>query len=401
MAFRHFRESALIFTFLKAILEERSYLMELAANNRTWAEINLSALKHNLDLARATGKKVMCVIKANAYGHGAVECGRFLEKNGADAFAVASLSEAIELRNAEIRLPILILGYTPPEYTELLLQYDVMQTAVDEEHAQALSDAAQALGAKLKIHIKLDTGMSRLGLFAQGTETAKEAAQSILRISSMQGLYVEGMFTHFAIADEERGNEYSAWQLQNYLTVLNILERNGARPPVCHASNSACILYHPEAKFDMVREGIMLYGLYPSSVPQQGPLKPVMALKSHVVQLKEFPAGTTISYGRTYEADKPITCAVICAGYADGLPRRLSSRFEMNINGRFYKQIGRVCMDMCMADVTGSDVKRGDEVTLFGHPGISIEHAAKEVGTINYELTCVVTPRVRRVYIND
>jgi alanine racemase len=342
----------------------------------------------------------MCVIKANAYGHGAVECGRYLEKHGADAFAVASLGEAKELRDAGITLPILILGYTPPEYTELLLKYDAAQTAVDEDHAKALSDAAQKLSARLKIHIKLDTGMSRLGLFAQGEEAAADAARSALRISSMQGLEVEGMYTHFAIADEERGNDYTAWQFNNYLTVLNILKKAGARPPVCHASNSACILYHPEAQFDMVREGIMLYGLYPSSVPQQGPLKPVMALKSRVVQIKEFPADTTVSYGRTYEADKPISCAVICAGYADGLPRRLSGRFEVSINGRFYKQIGRVCMDMCMVDVTGSDVKRGDEVTLFGHPGISIEEAATQVGTINYELTCLVTPRVRRVYIN-
>jgi alanine racemase len=329
-----------------------------------------------------------------------VECGRYLEKNGADAFAVASLSEAAELRNAGITLPILILGYTPPEYTELLLKYDAAQTAVDEDHAKALSDAAQKLRARLKVHIKLDTGMSRLGLFAQGEEAAADAARSALRISSMQGLEVEGMYTHFAIADEECGNDYTVWQFNNYLTVLNILKKAGARPPVCHASNSACILYHPEAQFDMVREGIMLYGLYPSSVPQQGPLKPVMALKSRVVQIKEFPADTTVSYGRTYEADKPITCAVICAGYADGLPRRLSGRFEVSINGRFYKQIGRVCMDMCMVDVTGSDVKRGDEVTLFGHPGISIEEAATQVGTINYELTCLVTPRVRRVYIN-
>ncbi|HWS30491.1 MAG TPA: alanine racemase [Clostridia bacterium] len=374
--------------------------MELAANCRTWAQIDLSALKFNLGFAKAGGSKVMCVIKANAYGHGAVECGRFLEKNGADAFAVASLSEAAELRDARITLPILILGYTPPEYIKLLLKYDVLQTAVDEEHAQALSDAALNLGARLKTHIKLDTGMSRLGLFAQGEEAAKEAAQAALRISSMRGLQVEGMFTHFAIADEECGSDYTAWQLNNYLTVIRILEKAGARPPVCHAANSACILGHPEVRFDMVREGIMLYGLYPTSVPQQGPLKPVMALKSRVVQIKEFPSGTTVSYGRTYEADKPVTCAVICAGYADGLPRRLSGRFEVNINGRFYKQIGRVCMDMCMADVTGSDVKRGDEVTLFGPPGISIERAATEVGTINYELTCLVTPRVKRMYIN-
>ena len=372
--------------------------MELASNYRTWAEIDLGALKHNLGLAKATGKKVMCVIKANAYGHGAVECGKFLEKNGADMFAVASVGEAAELRNAGLNLPLLVLGYTPPEYAPLLLHYDAMQTAVDEEHARALSDEAQKAGGRLKTHIKLDTGMSRLGLFAQGKPAAEDAAQAVLRISSLKGLEINGLFTHFAAADEERGNDYTAWQLENYLTVLRVLETKGARPPLCHTSNSACILGHEETRVDMVREGIMLYGLYPDSVPKEGPLKPVMTLKSRVVQVKEFPAGATISYGRTFTANAPMTCAVICAGYADGLPRKLSSRFEVCINGRFYPQVGRVCMDMCMVDISAGGVHRGDEATLFGAPGISAEQAAAIAGTINYELTCLVTPRVRRVY---
>ncbi|MEN6471404.1 MAG: alanine racemase [Clostridiaceae bacterium] len=374
--------------------------MELAPDYRTWAEIDLSALSHNLSIAKATGKRVMCVIKANAYGHGAAECGRFLEKHGADAFAVASVGEAAELREAELKLPILVLGYTPPEYAALLLKYDLAQTAVDEAHAQALSFAAQKLGAKIKTHVKLDTGMSRLGIFAQGPKAAKEATEAVFRILSMKGLEVEGLYTHFAIADETRGNGYTAWQLENYLTVLSALEIKGARPKLCHTSNSACILKHPQTHIDMVREGIMLYGLYPDSAPQDGPLKPVMALKTRVVQVKEFPKGATISYGRTFKADKPMTCAVLCAGYADGLPRRLSGRFEVAIGDRFYPQVGRVCMDMCMADVSGGDVQRGDEATLFGAPGISTERAAELVGTINYELTCLVTPRVRRVYVN-
>lgn len=374
--------------------------MDIAPNYRTWAEIDLGALRHNLGLAKATGKKVMCVIKANAYGHGAVECGRFLEKSGADAFAVACVSEAVELREAGLKLPLLILGYTPPEYVPLLLEYDIAQAAVDEEHARLLSGEAQKAGGRLKVHLKLDTGMSRLGIFAQGQPAAKEAAKAALRIFSLKGLEAEGLFTHFAIADEERGNGYTAWQLENFHTVLEALQKEGARPPVCHTSNSACILGHPETRIDMVREGIMLYGLYPDSAPQKGPLKPVMTLKSRVAQVKEFPAGTTISYGRTFEASAPMKSAVISAGYADGLPRRLSGRFEVFINGKRYKQVGRVCMDMCMADVSDSDVKRGDEVVLFGASGMSTEQAATAVGTINYELTCLVTPRVRRVYVN-
>ena len=374
--------------------------MNIAPDCRTWAEIDLGALRHNLGIAKATGKKVMCVIKANAYGHGAVACGRFLEENGADAFAVASIGEAAELREAGIKLPLLILGYTPSEYVPLLLEYNIAQSAVDEEHALLLSEAAQKIGGRLKVHVKLDTGMSRLGIFAQGEAAANDAAEAVLRICAMKGLEVEGLFTHFSIADEARGDAYTAWQLENYLTVLNRLEREGARPPVCHTSNSACILSHPETRVDMVREGIMLYGLYPNSLPQEGPLQPVMTLKSRVVQVKDFPERTTISYGRTFEASAPMRCAVICAGYADGLPRRLSGNFEVFINDKPYSQVGRVCMDMCMADVSHSDVKRGDEVVLFGAGGISTEQAATTVGTINYELTCLVTPRVQRVYRN-
>ena len=374
--------------------------MNIAPDCRTWAEIDLGALRHNLGIAKATGKKVMCVIKANAYGHGAVVCGRFLEENGADAFAVASIGEAAELREAGIKLPLLILGYTPSEYVPLLLEYNIAQSAVDEEHALLLSEAAQKIGGRLKVHVKLDTGMSRLGIFAQGEAAANDAAEAVLRICAMKGLEVEGLFTHFSIADEARGDAYTAWQLENYLTVLNRLEREGARPPVCHTSNSACILSHPETRVDMVREGIMLYGLYPNSLPQEGPLQPVMTLKSRVVQVKDFPERTTISYGRTFEASAPMRCAVICAGYADGLPRRLSGNFEVFINGKPYSQVGRVCMDMCMADVSEGSVKRGDEVVLFGAGGISTEQAATTVGTINYELTCLVTPRVQRVYRN-
>lgn len=374
--------------------------MNIAPDYRTWAEIDLGALRHNLGIAKATGKKVMCVIKANAYGHGAVACGRFLEENGADAFAVASIGEAAELREAGIKLPLLILGYTPPEYVPLLLEYNIAQSAVDEEHALLLSEAAQKIGGRLKVHVKLDTGMSRLGIFAQGEAAANDAAEAVLRICAMKGLEVEGLFTHFSIADEARGDAYTAWQLENYLAVLNRLEREGVRPPVCHTSNSACILSHPETRVDMVREGIMLYGLYPNSVPQRGPLQPVMTLKSRVVQVKDFLAGTTVSYGRTFEASAPMRCAVICAGYADGLPRRLSGNFAVFINGKPFPQVGRVCMDMCMADVSHSDVKRGDEVVLFGAGGISTEQAATTVGTINYELTCLVTPRVQRVYRN-
>ena len=368
--------------------------------SRTWAEINLGALKHNLGIAKATGKKVMCVIKADAYGHGAVECGRYLEKNGADALAVACLSEALELRRAGIELPILILGYTPAEYADNLAIYAIAQTVVDEQSAIELNNAAKQAGVTVEVHIKIDTGMSRTGLMCQGDAYYASAACSAERICGLGNLNVAGMYTHLAAADSPEELEYTKWQIDNFTAIMDRLESRGIRPAICHASNSAAIMNNPNAHFDMVREGIMLYGLYPDSIPREtGPLMPVMTLKSRVAQIREFPEGTTVSYGRTFRAKSPIRCAVISAGYADGYPRRLSNRAHIRIAGESYLQIGRVCMDMIMADVTGSNIQRGDEVVLFGAKGMSLEEVAQEVGTINYEIACLVTCRAKRVYI--
>ncbi len=373
---------------------------DLSDTLRTWAEIDLSALRHNFGLARSTGRRVMCVIKADAYGHGAVACGRFLEEIGADAFAVASLTEAVELRRAGLQRPILILGYTPARYAGVLATLDLTQAAVDEEAARELSAAARAQGVTVAVHAKVDTGMSRLGILAQGAQNALEAARAIERMASLPALDLTGLFTHFAVADTPAEDGYTAWQLQNYLTCLEELQRRGIRPQVCHTSNSACILAHPETQIDMVREGIMLYGLYPDSQPTAGPLRAVMTLKSRVCQVRELPAGTSISYGRTHTARDPMTCAVVSAGYADGYPRRLSNQAWVCLGGRRHAQVGRVCMDMFMVDVTGAQVRRGDEVTLFGQGGMSLEEVSQRVGTINYEIACLVTPRVRRIYLN-
>ena len=370
----------------------------LSPTARTWAEIDMAALKHNYEIARATGKKVMCVIKADAYGHGAVRCGRYLEKCGADAFAVACLSEALELRQGGITKTILILGYTSHEYAKVLADNDITQTLVDESHALELNEAAKAANVTVKGHIKLDTGMSRAGLFAQGHDAAMKAAEAAERMSKLSNVKVTGMYTHFCVADQD---EFTAWQLENYKTVMNYLTEKGLRPETCHTSNSAGILYHPETQIDMVREGVILYGMYPDSMPQYGPLKPVMTLKSHVSQVRDFPAGATVSYGRTFKGDKPFTTAVVLAGYADGYPRRLSNNTTVTINGVRYPQAGRICMDMCMVLADKDKVKRGDEVTLIGGNSISWEDAAQKVGTINYELTCLVTNRVPRVYINE
>ena len=365
---------------------------------RTWVEIDLRALKHNLEYAkRNIGRKVICVIKADAYGHGAVQCGKYLQDNGADMFAVAALQEAVELRDNGVTLPILILGYTDPAHAALIAELDLEQTIVDEAHAVAMNRAAKEAGCTVKVHVAIDTGMSRIGVFAQANH--RETVDAVERICKMSNLDVTGMYTHFAAADDPAQYEFTSFQYRNYSIVFNGLAERGIRIPNCHVSNSAAILSSP-VHFDSIREGIILYGLYPNSRPvEYGVLEPVMTLKSRVTQVRELPAGATVGYGRTFTVESPIKSAVICAGYADGYNRRLSNQARIAINNRFYPQIGRICMDVAMANVTGGDVKPGDEAILFGRGGMSLEEVSQIVGTINYELACLVSKRVPRVYI--
>lgn len=379
-------------------------MYEIADNARSWAEIDLSALKHNFEYAsKRIGRKVICVLKADAYGHGAVECGLYLQKCGAYMFAVAALTEAVAMRKSGITIPIMILGYTSPEYAEILSDFDIEQAIVDEEHAIAMNKAAAKLNKKVKVHIALDTGMSRIGIYAQKNHTA--AADAAERIYRMSNLDVVGMFTHFAAADEPDQAEYTMFQYRNFSIVYNRLIERGIRIKNCHVSNSAAILNSP-IHFDSIRLGISLYGMYPDSKPvKDGPLKPVMSLKARVTQTRTLPQGATISYGRTFTTRRTTHTAVISAGYADGFSRRLSNKATVTINGKRYPQIGRICMDVCMADVTdGYDepggVRAGDEVTIIGDGGMSAEEAAQIVGTINYELTCLITNRVKRIYVN-
>jgi len=368
---------------------------------RAWAEIDTKALVHNLNLAKKfSGKKVMCVIKGDAHGHGAVACGKVFEDNGADAFAVACLSEGVELREGGITLPTLILGWTPAEYTETLCDNRLAQSILDEEYAKELNEEAAKIDKVLDVHIKVDTGMSRTGIFAQ--KDPKLAAEAIVRISELSNLNVVGIFTHCAAADVPEKDEYTAWQVKNFDAVFKELDKLGFDKNIIrHAGNSAVIMNHPEAHYDMVRMGVMMYGLYPDGVEQvDGPLEPVMTLKARVAQVKEVPAGTHVSYGCTFETKKPTKVAAVTAGYGDSYPRSLSNRGAYAvINGYKCPQIGRICMDMCMFDVTDADVKRGDEVILYGRGGMSLEAVTNIVGTINCEPTCLVTNRVKRVYI--
>lgn len=369
---------------------------------RTWAEVNLSALAHNFQLAKKwTGKKVMCVIKGDAHGHGAVACGKALEDQGADAFAVACLEEGITLRNAGIRLPILVLGWTPAEFVPELVQYDLEQSVLDEEYAMSLSREAKALEKTLRVHIKLDTGMSRTGIYAQ--RDPMEAARCVCRIAALPGLDTVGIFTHFAAADVPQKDSYTHWQMDQFKSVLDAMSALGfEKELIRHAGNSATILYHPDGYFDMVRLGVMMYGLYPDGNYQtDGPLRPILTLKSRVAQIKELPAGSCISYGCTAQTSRDTKVAVVAAGYADAYPRGLSNTGAYAvIHGVKCPQIGRVCMDMCMFDITDAQVAidRGDEVILYGNGGMPMEEVAALADTINCAPLSVLTARVKKIY---
>lgn len=371
---------------------------------RTWAEIHMDRLDanyHTIRKAMPAGCRYLAIVKANAYGHGAVPVAKRYEALGADYLAVACISEAIELRQAGISLPILILGYTPVEAAAELLQYRITQAIYDQDMAEAFSAEAVKLGGRILCHIKLDTGMSRLGFLCD----EQNAAQSIDRIEHvvhLPGLDAEGMFTHFAVADsdDESCIEYSRKQIRRFNTVRDALIERGFTPRISHCDASAALMNYPESCFDMVRPGIIQYGYHPDpSTRGKMELQPVMELKTRVASLKTFPAGTTISYGRTASLTRESRVAVVPVGYADGLFRLLSNRQEMLLRGTAVKQIGRVCMDMCMLDVTDlPEAAIGDEVTVFG-AGLSLDDKADTAGTITYEMLCDISPRVPRVYL--
>lgn len=366
-----------------------------------WAEVDLSAVAHNFrEIRRITGPetKVMAVVKANAYGHGALEVSRTVLKEGADWLAVAILNEARELRNAGITVPILILGYTPPEQLPQAVELGVSQTVYTMEAAKALSDAAVSLNKKAKIHIKVDTGMTRIG-FA----TRDESIATVYGIYKLPHVEIEGVWTHFAVADI-RDKEFSRTQFERFMAFIDKLEKKGVHIPLKHACNSAGIIDLPEFHMDMVRPGISLYGLYPSDEVDKSrvDLKPALSLKARVAYVKPVQAGTTVSYGRTFTVPGDTVVATIPIGYADGYSRLFSNKSGVLIHGRRAPVIGRVCMDQFMVDVGHVDgVTGGDEVVLIGRQGgeeITADELARLLGTINYEITCMIGARVPRIY---
>ena len=370
---------------------------------RTWAEINLGNLEHNYRALRAMlppGCRFLGVIKADAYGHGAIQVARRLESLGAEYLATACLREAMELRDAGgIHAPILILGHTPPEFAPRLLEYRLTQTVFDLDTARALSQAAVQAGQTLKIHIKADTGMSRLG-FLCGEEYLDRAVEEICAVCALPGLEAEGIFTHFA--DSDGDEDYTMVQFTRFLDLLEALRARGLTFPIRHCANSGAVLNFPCTHLDMVRPGIALYGHYPAPSCQglDGPgLRPVMSVKSRIASVKWVPAGTTVSYGRTHTLARDTRLAVLPVGYADGLFRLCSDKLSMRIGEDWAPIVGRVCMDMCMLDVTDlPQVGQGDVVTVFGEDA-PVETAAGLAGTIQYELLCAVSPRVPREYL--
>lgn len=363
---------------------------------RAWAEIDTSALLHNYKVIKENfSSAVMAVVKADAYGHDVALVVPYLEKAGVDAYAVSNTEEALELRNLGVKKPVLILGYTPCEAFEVLAEYDISQTVYDLHTAIALSDTAQKCGKNINIHLKLDTGMSRLGFDCRNDELC--GIDDILAVLKLRGLNFEGAFTHFAVSDGEtdEDKEFTKAQYIRFSKVLDILDENGYQPKLRHCNNSAGILNY-DFESDICRAGIVLYGLDPSGALKAKNLKPVMSVKSVVSFVKNIKKGDSVSYGRTFTAQNDMKVATISAGYADGYPRLLSGCGEVVINGKRAKIIGRVCMDQFVVDATDIDVKTGDEVLLFGKD-LPVEEVASLAGTINYEIVCGISKRVPRI----
>ncbi|HEY3424917.1 MAG TPA: alanine racemase [Negativicutes bacterium] len=362
-----------------------------------WAEIDLTAISHNVKQIKALLKpkvKFCAVVKADAYGHGVLAVARTVLQAGADQLAVAILNEALELRRAGFTVPILVLGYTPSSQAALVVENDITQTVYSLEAAQALSAATVAAGKKAKIHLKVETGMGRIGIFP---EKAGELAAMLV---ALPGIELEGVFSHFATADS-LDQSFTYQQYAEFNKALTAIAAQGITIPVKHIANSAATLELPEMQLDMVRPGIILYGLWPSADMKQSiELRPAMRFKAQVGFVKEVAADVSISYGRTYVTKQSSRIATLPVGYADGWTRLMAGKAHVVIRGQRAPLVGRVCMDQCMVDVTQIPaVTIGDTALLFGGPELPAEEVAEHMGTINYEIVCMVGKRVPRFYL--
>ncbi|MCQ2449417.1 MAG: alanine racemase [Clostridia bacterium] len=370
--------------------------------HRTWAEIDLSALRHNFNIIKgeAGGAGLMAVVKADSYGHSVRHIVPVLDEEGASAFAVSNIEEAITLRGLGITKPILILGYTPVSMASQLYTNDITQTVYSPEYAKALSDAAVNAGVTLNIHIKLDTGMGRIGFDCR--DDSLPGIEEAIRAAQLPQLRFEGIFTHFAVSDRtpETEDGFTQAQYERFSAGVARFEQSGLHPKYCHCCNSAAFCLDADKHRDLCRPGIILYGLTPdSSLKLKEDFIPVMTVKSVISMVKEIRPGDTVNYGRTFKAEKPMRIATITAGYADGYPRALSNKGQVMIRGQRANIIGRICMDQLSVDVTDvPEATAGDEVILFGKD-LPVEELADLCGTINYEIVCGISPRVPRIVI--
>ena len=373
---------------------------------RTWAEINLDALKHNIDVIKSNisdSTEIMAVVKADCYGHGMKYFLPELDLIGCGFYAVSNIEEALDVRKYTNK-PILILGYTPAKYANLLSKNDISQTVFSLDYAESLSAAASS---PIKIHIKIDTGMQRLGFCYCNSSMDDASIGEIVKVSALKNLQIEGIFTHFAESDNKKEtDDFTDNQFSNFTKIIDLLKKENITFKYRHCANSAAILMHHEKQLDAVRAGIIIYGLFPSvDMLNNFDIRPVMSLKSIVSMVKTVPSGQTIGYGRTYKAEKDLIVATIPVGYADGYPRHLSNKGYVIIKGKKANIVGNVCMDQIMVDVTDiPDVIPGDEVLLFGESQGSVlpaDEVANLCGTIGYELISNLGKRVPLVFYRN
>lgn len=371
--------------------------------HRTWAEIDTSALIHNFNIIKseADGARIMAVVKADCYGHSAKLAAPLLDKAGADAFAVSNIDEAVSLRKYGINKPILILGYTPANAAKLLYENGITQCVFSAEYARSLSESAVKGGFKLKIHIKIDSGMGRIGFDCR--DETLSGIEDAIAAARLPGFILDGIFTHFCVSDRtaEEEDGFTDLQFSRFSAAVARFKQENLNPRVCHCCNSAAFCLDAEKHLDMCRPGIILYGLTPAyGLSLKEDFIPVMTVKSVVSMVKKIKKGTCVSYGKTFTAPKDMTIATVTAGYADGYPRALSNKGRVIIHGKSANIIGRICMDQMSVDVTDiEEVKQGDEVILFGKE-LPVEEIAEKCGTINYEITCGISQRVPRIPVD-
>ena len=365
-----------------------------------WAEINLSNLDYNIKQIRnkVGDKEIIGVVKADGYGHGSVAVSKVLLENGVKTLAIATLQEAITLREGGINCPIIMLGITPEMYSDTLLAYNITPVTSSYSNAAAISKAAEAAGRTIETFVAVDTGMGRIGFLPND-----ESASEIKKISSLSNLKIKGLFSHFATADE-KDKTYAEKQLSHYNHFYEKLKQSGFDLPFRTFANSAAIMEIPAAHYDAVRPGIILYGCYPSQEVDKNQLsiKPVMFIKANIVHLKKVPAEFSVSYGRRFTTERESLIATLALGYADGYPRYLSGKGRVIVNGVYAPVVGNICMDQCMVDVTDvPNVKLGDEVVVMGSQnGLTIlaDEIGEKTGTINYEIICAFGQRLPKVY---